>query len=61
MTDPIITTFARKGANLFPLFGVYKNIALTSINVKIQIKKISDDNISIVPNTWSCYYQEIAG
>jgi len=65
MTTTIDSSFARAGgANLFPLFGAYKNTSLSTITVKIQAKRgtaalAADDNTTIDTSTWSCYYQEV--
>ena len=60
MTATIDTFFGRYGSQLFPLVGSYKNTSLSTITVKIQLKRLtSDDNTSIDTSFWSCYYQEI--
>jgi hypothetical protein len=60
MISPIDTTFARYGSQLFPLVGSYKNTSLSTITVKIQLKRVTaDDNTIIDTSFWSCYYQEI--
>lgn len=64
MNSPIDTFFARYGSQLFPLVGSYKNTSLSTITVKIQLKRsnppsTTDDNTTIDTSYWSCYYQEI--
>lgn len=60
MTSPIDTLFGRYGSQLFPLVGSYKNTSLSTITVKIQLKRsTADDNTTIDTSFWSCYYQEI--